>query len=175
MPNFSTTFFNSTIETSNSFLTLDDEEGVPDSIGKPSHQSSPMHRQTFKSESSKIDSPSPLRVLTINFQSIKSKKPELDQITESCKPTIIFGTEPRVSDNISPYECFYPTKYTVYSKNRKDGYGGVLIAISNEYITSQVTELDTNCEIVWATIKSTGKKTLYLGTYYRSPLSEGGL
>jgi hypothetical protein len=43
----------------------------------------------------------------------------------------------------------------VYSKNRKDGYGGVLIAISNEYITSQVTELDTNCEIVWATIKST--------------------
>jgi hypothetical protein len=45
--------------------------------------------------------------------------------------------------------------YTVYSKNRKDGYGGVLIAIFNEYITSQVTELDTNCEIVWATIKST--------------------
>jgi hypothetical protein len=27
MPNFATTFFNSTIETSNSFLTLDDEEG----------------------------------------------------------------------------------------------------------------------------------------------------
>jgi hypothetical protein len=45
--------------------------------------------------------------------------------------------------------------------------GGVLIAISNEYITSQVTELDTNCEIVWATIKSTGNKTLYLGTYYK--------
>jgi hypothetical protein len=36
---------------------------------------------------------------------------------------------------------------------RKDGYGGVLIAIFNEYITSQVTALDTNCEIVWATIK----------------------
>jgi hypothetical protein len=55
---------------SNSFLTLDDEEGIQDSICKPSHQSSPMHRQTFKSKSSKIDSPSPLRVLTINFQSI---------------------------------------------------------------------------------------------------------
>jgi hypothetical protein len=38
MPNFATTFFNSTIETSNSFLTLDDEEGIQDSIGKPSHQ-----------------------------------------------------------------------------------------------------------------------------------------
>jgi hypothetical protein len=54
-------------------------------------------------------------------------------------------------------------------KNRKDGYGGVLITISNEYITSQVTELDTNCEIVWATIKSTGNKTLYLGTYCIPP------
>jgi exonuclease III len=84
-----------------------------------------------------------------------------------------FGSETWLSDNISPYEYFDPTKYTVYSKNRKDGYGGVLIAISNEYITSQVTELDTTCEIVWATIKSTGKKTLYLGTYYR-PHSDKG-
>jgi hypothetical protein len=32
MPNFATTFFNSTIETSNSFLTLEDEEGIQDSI-----------------------------------------------------------------------------------------------------------------------------------------------
>jgi hypothetical protein len=69
---------NSTIETSNSFLALDDEEGIQVSIGKPSHQFSPMHRQTFKSKSSKIDSTLPLRVLTINFQSIKNKKPELD-------------------------------------------------------------------------------------------------
>ena len=74
---------------------------------------------------------------------------------------------------MSPYEYFDPTKYTVYSKNRKDGYGGVLIAISNEYITSQVTALDTNCEIVWATIKSTENKTLYLGTYYRPPSDNG--
>jgi hypothetical protein len=49
MPNISTTFFNSTIETSNSFLALDDEEGIQDSICKPSHQFSPIHRQTFKS------------------------------------------------------------------------------------------------------------------------------
>lgn len=33
MPNFSTTFFNSTIETSNSFLALDDEECIQDYIG----------------------------------------------------------------------------------------------------------------------------------------------
>jgi hypothetical protein len=32
-----------------------------------------------------------------------------------------------------------------------------------------------NCEIVWATIKSTGNKTLYLGTYYRPPSDKGEL
>jgi hypothetical protein len=42
MPNFSTTFFNSTIEASNSFLALDDEEGIQDSICKPSHHCSPI-------------------------------------------------------------------------------------------------------------------------------------
>jgi hypothetical protein len=42
-PNISTTFFNSTIETSNSFLALDDEEGIQDSICKPSHHCSPIH------------------------------------------------------------------------------------------------------------------------------------
>jgi hypothetical protein len=50
---------------------------------------------------------------------LHDKKPELDQIIESCKPTIIFGSETWLSDNISTYEYFDPTKYTVYSKNRK--------------------------------------------------------
>jgi hypothetical protein len=66
-----------------------------------------------------IDKPLSQRVLTINFQSIKNKKPELDQIIESCQPTIMFGSETWLSDNISPYEYFDPTKYTV-SINRKD-------------------------------------------------------
>jgi hypothetical protein len=38
-------------------------------------------------------------VLTINFQSIKNKKPEVELIIESCKPSIIFGTETWLSND----------------------------------------------------------------------------
>jgi exonuclease III len=76
-------------------------------------------------------------VLTINFQSIKNKKPEVELIIESCKPSIIFGTETWLSNDISPYEYIPSSKYNIYTKNRKDGYGGVLLAIPNQ-LTSTV-------------------------------------
>jgi exonuclease III len=97
-------------------------------------------------------------VLTINFQSIKNKKPEVELIIESCKPSIIFGTETWLSNDISPYEYIPSSKYNIYTKNRKDGYGGVLLAISNQLTSTQITkagtdlDLETNCENVWAKI-----------------------
>jgi hypothetical protein len=51
-------------------------------------------------------------------------------------------------------------------KNRKDGYGGVLLAISNQLTSTQITkagidlDLDTNCENVWAKISYEGNKSL---------------
>jgi hypothetical protein len=59
--------------------------------------------------------------------------------------------------------------------NRKDGYGGVLLAISNQLTSTQITnagtdlDLETNCENVWAKILYEGNKSLYLCTYYRPP------
>ncbi|CAC5368279.1 unnamed protein product [Mytilus coruscus] len=71
------------------------------------------------------------------------------------------------------YEYISPSKYTIYTKNRKDGYGGVLLAITNTLITSHVPELDTDCELIWAKITPTGNKTTYLGAYYRPPSDKG--
>ena len=177
MPNFSTTFFNSTIETSNSYSELVNETNNIDDIGTPTYTSSPIQKNQNKNVKVKNKTPkgttAPLRVLTINFQSIKNKKPEIDQIIESCKPDIIFGTETWLSDSISPYEYISPSKFTIYNKNRKDGYGGVLLAISNQYTSSQVTDLEVDCELIWAKITSTNNKTLYLGTYYRPPSDKG--
>ncbi|CAC5423966.1 unnamed protein product [Mytilus coruscus] len=71
------------------------------------------------------------------------------------------------------YEYISPFEYTIYTKTRKDGYGGVLLAITNTLITSHVPELDTDCELIWAKITPTGNKTTYLGAYYRPPSDKG--
>ncbi|CAC5375355.1 unnamed protein product [Mytilus coruscus] len=166
MPNFSITFFNTTIETSNSYadLSTDDNTCNLDHIGTPTHTSSPILKQKSKpfKQNKKQSTVPPLRVLTINFQSMKNKKPEIDEIIDSCQPDVIFGTETWLSNDTSAYEYISPSKYTIYTKNRKDGYGGVLLAITNTLITSHVPELDTDCELIWAKITPTGNKTTYL-------------
>ena len=197
MPNFSTTFFNSTIpELSNTYSELEisnnsDNEST-DNIGLPTYTSSPIQKNQTQSSSTtkkrqgknKKDTHTsknsePLRVLTINFQSIKNKKPEVELIIESCKPSIIFGTETWLSNDLSPYEYIPSSKYNIYTKNRKDGYGGVLLAISNQVTSTQITkagtdlDLDINCENVWAKISYEGNKSLYLCTYYRPPSDKG--
>jgi hypothetical protein len=57
--------------------------------------------------------------------------------------------------------------------------GGVLLAISSQLTSTQITKagtdlvLDTNCENVWAKISYEGNKSLYLCTYYRPPSDKG--
>ncbi|XP_063417026.1 uncharacterized protein LOC134699347 [Mytilus trossulus] len=185
MPNFSTTFFNSSLpELSNTYSELEtsvDSDNEIIDIGLPTHSSSPIQKnQNKKKKGNHISKNSePLRVLTINFQSIKNKKPEIELIIDSCKPSIIFGTETWLSNDTSPYEYIPASKYNIYTKNRKDGYGGVLLAISNQLTSTQITntgtdlDLDTNCENVWAKISYEGNKSLYLCSYYRPPSDKG--
>ncbi|CAG2224567.1 KRAB [Mytilus edulis] len=40
-------------------------------------------------------------------------------------------------------------------------------------ITSHVSELDTDCKLIWTKITPTGNKTTYLGGYYRPPSDKG--
>jgi len=127
MPNFSTSLFESftTDVTSNSFSVLDSPNTTcASSPGPPISSSSP------KSSHKKKSTPSfrSLKTLVINFQSCKNKKAEICNLLESADPSIIMGSETWMNPNIHTSE-FFPPNYDILRKDRKDGYGGVLLGL----------------------------------------------
>ena len=47
-----------------------------------------------------------------------------------------------------------------------------MVAVRTDLKSDKVPELDTNCEIIWATVKLQGRKTLYVCSYYRPDSSD---
>ena len=61
--------------------------------------------------------------------------------------------------------------YTIYRKDRDDGYGGVMIAVSKYIPSTCLLNLDTCCEILWVKLSTPACKDLYLDAYYRPHVS----
>ncbi|VDI67276.1 Hypothetical predicted protein [Mytilus galloprovincialis] len=109
MPNFSSSIFDlSSLETSNSFDPLHDQ-----SVGnlnlQPTASSTPK-KQVNKRTQCKRETP--LKILNINFQSLKNKRQELQEILISTKPDIIIGTETWLNKDILSSEFFPMIDYT---------------------------------------------------------------
>ncbi|CAC5402013.1 unnamed protein product [Mytilus coruscus] len=47
------------------------------------------------------------------------------------------------------------------------------LAITKEFISSEIVELKTDCEIVWAEINISGTKKICVDSYYRPPSDKG--
>lgn len=109
-------------------------------------------------------------MLTVNFQSIKSKQGLVKNLVESTKPDIVLGTETWIDSSVKDTQIF-PPNYTIYRNDRNMKGGGVLIAINHDHLNTPVPELQTNCEIVWAKISLAGSKDLYLASYYNPKTS----
>lgn len=186
MPNFSTNFFNfTTLETSNTYDSLNSPSSFRDmgSPGAPKASSSPISLKLPSNEKArqtqtKTKNKMPLKILNMNFQSIKNKKADLLEIIDTVKPEIILGTETWLDPSTSSYEYFPSDLYNVYRNDRapcsnNQSYGGVLIAITKDFISSEVKELETECEVVWAEINIAGSKNILISSYYRPPSDSG--
>ena len=112
----------------------------------------------------------PLRVLNINFQSIKRKQHIVNNIIESSKPDIVIGTETWLKPNINNNEVF-PENYNIYRKDWIDQEGGgVLLAIKKDLISDEVNDMhvDEKSEMIWVKIEIVGSKTLYVSSFYNA-------
>jgi len=103
---------------------------------------------------------------------VKNKKDELCNIIESSDPCIIIGTETWLNPTIHSSEIF-PPNYEIIRKDRKDGYGGVLLAIKKDFIINNITISQENeCEVAFAKLTLGKNQTLIVGAAYRPPNSD---
>jgi len=89
------------------------------------------------------------------------------------KPSIIIGTKTWLSASV-PNNEIIPDKwnYAIYQKDRSDNYGGVLIAISKQIPSYEVSSLQTDCELLWVQITINRGIKLYIGAYYRAHIDD---
>lgn len=113
-----------------------------------------------------------IRVLTVNCQSISPKKGEFQVLVDSTKPDVVIATETWLQEGkhhdgeIGEANRF-SSEFKIYRKDRKDGYGGVFVAVSQNLISARVEVLETEGEIVWVKVNIAGTKDLYIAGCYR--------
>ena len=168
LPNFSSSFFEShDLTASNhneSISTLDSSlSSVNSDIGDPIIASSPKNTQSF-SNNVKTET---MKILTINFQSIRAKREVFWNLLESSKPDLVLGCETWLNPTITDQEII-PPGYEVYRKDRTDGYGGVLVAIKSCYISS-IIDLTIHSELVAVQIEGVDNSSILVASFYRQP------
>ena len=109
--------------------------------------------------------------MVINFDGIRSKKDDLSVCIENYSPDVIICTETHLDSSILSSEIF-PQSYSVIRKDRDNGRskGGVCIAIRDDLIITDRSDLNSDCEAVWVTLKVKGVKDLTIGAFYRSQI-----
>ena len=80
----------------------------------------------------------------------------------------MFPVETKIDENYPTYS-FLPPNYNAIRKDRSIHGGGVLIAFRDDIVAEPLTNLNSNCEIVWTKVHFTRNKSIYFASYYRPP------
>lgn len=133
------------------------------SIGSPCATSSPIKDPAPP----KAQKRKTLRLISLNFQSIKNKVLETEVLVENSEPDIIFDTETWLNNNIFSAELL-PSTYNIFRRDRADSYDGLLIAVKNDlWCTPIFTSKDH--ELLCVRLQLTREKSIIIGPYYRPP------
>ena len=159
------------VNTTNSFSALShittDTEETPLSpqlpnVGEPLLTSSPLR--------SSPPSPNHLKVLQLNFNSLKSeaKKAELSTLLAQYDPDVVIGCESKLDNSYATHSIF-PDTYNVERSDRNKDGGGVILAIKSNLNPTPEEKLNTSINIRWCSIQPKQGKKLLIGSYYRPP------
>jgi hypothetical protein len=111
-----------------------------------------------------------IRILNMNFQSLKKKGKLLEAIIESTEPDIIIGTETWLDSNIKSSEII--PDYFQYDRERrdrlKDPHRGVMIAAKQSLQLGNITK-GKDIQLITGTISLEGKKKMLICAFYRPP------
>ena len=108
-----------------------------------------------------------MRFLSINCNSICSKKAELEKLVSYTSPDVLFLCETKIDDKISNSE-FIPPGYKGFRKDRNRDGGGVMVMVKDCYQATSVPMEDVSGEVCWVKVE-TDDNPLYVGSFYRTP------
>ena len=171
LPNFSDSFFDSSIHSLNS-----------PNVFEPLNQTtlveslSPGRVPVHNRNKEKLPRRSNLTCLVVNCRSVRNKIADLAVVINEHKPAFVLGNESWLKSNINSREIF-PENYRVYRKDRDNNSrgGGVFQAVKSDLIMTHRSEWGSDCEIIWTQCQLAGirtAKSIYFGSYYRPNISD---
>ena len=111
-----------------------------------------------------------LRVLNVNFRSLRKKGKLLEAIILDTDPDIIIGTETWLDKDIHPSEILpNGLGYNIQRRDRPESpHGGVLIAVKKALQFSDIY-CSQDVELISGTVKMNSKSSITVVAYYRPP------
>ena len=151
-------------ESENSFSVLHPDA---DNTRDDSPSSGLAHSQTCQSQSRFPKFPK-LKIINVNFQSVKNMIPELHTLLDNERPDILIGNESWLTSDIQNCEILSPDLgYSIFREDRTSSVGGgVFILLKDNIIASEIPQFKTNCEVLWVKIELIGTKPLFTAAYY---------